>query len=408
MPRRNATGVVAAPTPAPGCGCRPVGLTFRVLSPLLGTCAMAALVTGCSLLTVKVPGKAMTQTELNARVLTFDYADSFQATVTRTADQIAAGSSDPAVQLAALRWKIEATAASRHAATRSAPMLALLDSWALAAQMREFVDEGAGARLFGTYQGTARSTAVQLERDIAGIAATVTTKSELERYQTFVDDYVRSSPLTSLDFKRASIVDRWWAQAGKHPALLSTVGTAPEVMSDFEESLRLYADDLPSETFWQAQLALRQNENDPAANELRRTMGRIDDSLADIGAAASESPELVRGSVAELRGTLFMGLDRLDRSREEVMRDMSAEREALTRTADYERATITNDVDLQRAALTRDAARIANQALETSWRNVRGLVRELALFGLAAMIVGLGLPFAAGYWVGVARTRPKS
>lgn len=384
-------------------------MSMRVhIGPLLCMCAITSLVMGCSLLTVKAPGKPLTPNELNQRVLMYDYADSFQATVAQTADEIEAHSPDPGVQRAALKWKIEAVAASRRAATQIVPMMALLDSWALAAQMLEFFDQGAGARLFGHEQSAARGAADQLDKDIVRIAGTVTTPAEFTRYQTFVGGYVQRFPLKSLDFKRTSVVDRWLAQPGEDPPLLSTVGTAPEIMSDFEERMRLYANDLPAETFWKAQLALRQSENDPGTKEFRRTMQQIDDSLANIGEAATASPALVRSSIAELRGSLIMALDRLDQSKLDVLQDVSTEREALAQIVEHERTLITSDVDMQRVAIARDAARITNHAIETSWNNARGLVRELALFGLAGMIIVLGLPFAAGYLVGVARTRPKS
>ena len=377
----------------------------RILHPFLCTSALTALLTSCSLFSVRVPGKSMSQEELNARVLTFDFADSFQATVATSADRIAAQSKDPPMQLAALEWKIEATAASRHAATRLAPIMALLDSWALAAQMREFFDEGAGATVFGKQQEVARSSSAQLEKDIIQIAGSVTTRSEFARYQTFISGYVRDSPLTSLEFRRASVVDRWWSQSGEHPRLISTVGTAPEVMSDFEERLRLYADDLPSETLWQTQLAIR--GNDSATEEARRTLGQIDDSLMRISEVADQSPDLLRDSLTELRGNLLVAMDRLDRSRREAMQSVSAERAALAQIVEDERKSIANDVDVQRAAIVRDADHIANQAVETSWHNVHLLVRELVLYGLAAFIVGLTLPFAAGYFLGMARSRPR-
>lgn len=370
---------------------------------ILLACALLAFLPGCSLMSVRVPEKPLSQRELNVRVLMFDYAESFHESVTRAADAIAAGTSDPNIQLAALRWKIGAGSASRGAATQLAPMMALLDSWALAAQMHAFLRDGAGASLFGAQQPRARSTAEQLENDIIRLAGSVTTKQEFDAYQAFVGDYVRDSPLTSLDFQRASVVERWWSEQGRTPSLLSTVGTAPEVMSDFEGRLRLYDHALPAETLWEVQVALRENGHD--VDDLRRALQQMDLSLADIDYVASESPKLLRDSLADLRGTLLITMDRLDRSMGEAMQSVRVERAALTESVAQERAAFASDVDVQRAAIARDAQRIADDAIETSARDLRRLVRELALYGFAAVILILGLPFAAGYLVGMARAR---
>jgi hypothetical protein len=96
-------------------------------------------------------------------MLTREYADQFRTTVAQAADEIVAQSDDPEVDLSALRWKISASSASRRAATQMAPMISLLDTWALSAQMREFLTSGAGATLFKEQQSIAREAATGLE-----------------------------------------------------------------------------------------------------------------------------------------------------------------------------------------------------------------------------------------------------
>jgi hypothetical protein len=73
--------------------------------------------------------------------------------------------------------------------------------------------------------------------------------------------------------------------------------------------------------------------------------------------------------------------------------DIQAEREALT-TA----------VDAQRKALTADAARIGEQLVRSSGEEVRHFTRQAELFVILLALVVLGLPFAAGYLVGRARS----
>jgi len=73
--------------------------------------------------------------------------------------------------------------------------------------------------------------------------------------------------------------------------------------------------------------------------------------------------------------------------------DIQAEREALTKA-----------VDEQRKALTADAARISDQLVRTGGEEVRHFTRQVELFFILLALVVLGLPFAAGYLVGRARS----
>jgi hypothetical protein len=379
----------------------------RVVRPSAGACALFALLSvllpACSLISLKTPGKPLSQRELNTRLQTREYADSFQRTIAGAADQIAALSADPHVQLAALQWKVRSASASRHAATQMSPTMGLLDSWALSAQMQEFLSGGAGSALFGSEQGIARTAVAPLLQDIVGIARELSPPEDFAKYETFVGDYVRDAPLTSLELVRDSVVDRWTELTGQRSTLISTVGTAPEVVSDFADRLRLYGDHLPSETLWQAQLTLRQAGY--GAQDWQRTMNRLNDSLGDVSRLAQDSPELLQGSVDDLRGILFDTTDRLDQSWMEMLRAMHVEREALAQNIQQERASVVAAVGVQRAAMMQDAERIAVHAVETSAHEVRGLIRELAAYAIVAMIVVLGLPFAAGYFLGWARAR---
>jgi hypothetical protein len=132
-------------------------------------------------------------------------------------------------------------------------------------------------------------------------------------------------------------------------------------------------------------------------------MGRLNDSLGDIGSLANQSPELLHGSVNDLRDIMSSAEGRLDHSWMQMMRATDAERAAFAHDVGLERVNIAAAVDLQRAALTQDAERIINQVTDTAWRQLHRLVGELALAALLLIVVLLGLPFAAGYFVGRAR-----
>jgi hypothetical protein len=367
---------------------------------LLFACSFTA---GCSLFSFESPAKPLPQRDLNARMLTREYAGHFMTSVVQAADDITAKSTDPAVALAALRWKIGATAASQRAATQQAPMMGLLDTWALSAQMREYLGAGAGATLFGDQQSTAQGVATVLEQEIVRLAQSLTNAKEFASYQQFVADYVRDHALTNADFVRASVVDLWVTQTGQQATLLSTLGTAPEAMSDVADRMRLLGEQVPAQSIWKTELALR--DSGYGQEDFHAALKKLDERLATISKLADTSPEMVHDAIADLRKSMLEVADKFDKSLATMMDSLSAERAALADNVRDERAVLVTAVDAQRALAMKDAERIAVRVTETSWQHIRVLVRELAFWGLLFVIVLLGLPFAAGYFIGRARAQ---
>jgi hypothetical protein len=132
----------------------------------------------------------------------------------------------------------------------------------------------------------------------------------------------------------------------------------------------------------------------------------MDAQLERISKLADSSPQLAHEAIAELRNSLRASSDRLDVSWMRMIRTLSAEREALAANIATERESVTAAFDEQRARIAADAAQITAQAVETSWRELRKLVRDALLLTTLLVLVMLGLPFAAGYLVGRRRLRP--
>ena len=154
---------------------------------LFAAAAVLACVAGCSLISLKSPERPLSSRDLNARILTREFSYHFIGVVAQCADDIAANDSDPEVLANALRWKIGAAAESQRAATRLAPMMALLDTWALASQMQQFLSPGrAGGTLFGSRQEAALTVASELDEGAQDLARRLIAPGELGQYQQFV------------------------------------------------------------------------------------------------------------------------------------------------------------------------------------------------------------------------------
>jgi hypothetical protein len=351
---------------------------------------------------VKTPERPLSARDLNARILTRELSSQFVAAVERGADGIAAVEHDPVLLINSLRWEIGAVTESRRAATQIVPMMSLLDTWALAVQMKTFVSAGGtGAALFGEHQGAVRAVVDDYSTGAEALARRLIEPSRFSQYQGFVESYTREHPLLDLRFARASVVELWSRESGTQVKLADSLGTIPEAMADFADRLEIYGDTVPSQVMWRTQLALR--EAGYTRDDVRLALSQLDQHLGRLTVVAESSPELVRSSLDEMRRTLFQAIDRVDASSARMLIALGVQRAQLAADVHSERAAVLSAVDVQRRAIALDAARIAEQAVKAYGEQVRRLAREIVLLLILFTIVVLGLPFLAGYWVGRAR-----
>jgi hypothetical protein len=367
-------------------------------APILGL-----FVCGCSLISLKSPERPLSTRDMNARILTREYSAHFISTVAECADDISAHETNPNVMINALRWKIAAATESQRAATRMAPMMSLLDTWILSAQMKRFLSPGSpGQALFGARQADAAMVANGLDAEAQALAHRLIAPADVDHYQQFVDTYTREYPLTSLEFVRASVVELWSRQSGAEDKMVDSLGTIPEALADVSDRLQLYSQTLPSLNLWKTQLALQ--KSGISGLEVRSALKQLDDRLAKMSVAAESAPELVHGAVADVRSSVIDVLNRVDASSAALIRSLGTEREALAADVRTEREALLVAADEQRRAIAQDLAKIADQVVVTSGQQARSLAREVLLLLAALAIVLLGLPFAAGYFVGRARS----
>ncbi len=375
---------------------------------LFAAAAVLACVAGCSLISLKSPERPLSARDLNARILTRDFSYHFIAVVEQCADDIAANDSDPEVLANALRWKIGAAAESQRAATRLAPMMALLDTWSLASQMQQFLSPGqAGGALFGSRQEVALTAASELDEGAQDLAHRLIASAELGQYQQFVATYTREHPLKNLQFVRASVVELWSQRSGAGARLVDSIGTIAEAMEDVSDRTRIASEALTLQTIWRTELALR--ESGYSRSDIRAALRQLDERLAKVSAAAESAPQLVHQAVVDVRRSVIDLLHQLDSSAASILETLRSERAALSADVRTEREAVVLAADAERQAIARDAARIADQVVKSSGEQARALAREVLLLLIVLAIVVLGLPFAAGYLVGRARPgRPSA
>jgi len=276
--------------------------------------------------------------------------------------------------------------------------MGLLDTWALAVQMSDFFTSGAGQSLFGPQQDAAAATAAQLAREIETLARRVGTPEEFAKNQQFITRFAQDNPLQTLDFARASIVEAWSRDAGGEVKLVDSLGTVPEALADAGDRVRMYGDTGPELVVWQAQLAAQ--ESGVSSQEVKAALRRFDERIDQLNAMINSTPQLVSHAVRDAS-------TRFDSSWARMVYDVHVEEGNLSATVSAERQAAVSALDAERAALAADAARIANQVIADTGEQVHRLVRDALILVIVLAMVVLGVPFAAGYFVGRAHHRNR-
>jgi hypothetical protein len=376
------------------------------LARLAGVLLLVSL-TGCSLISIKSPERPLSERDMNARILTRELTTHFLEESARSADTIIAHEPDAKVVDRTLSWELGVIETAREAEMQLAPLMSLLDTWALALQLQAFIAEGApGGALFGTHQAAVREITGNYADGMRSLAHSLLTPKEFTEYQSFVTDYVRDHPFQDLRLVRPSVVTEWSRAKGAESSLLDEVGTIPQALADTAQRLQIYGDTVPVQATRRTQLVLRESGYGP--EEVRAALARLNDRLERLTAVAESAPELVHGAEADFRVSLREVFDRLDASQRATMTALHTERVALFADIEEERIAVLAALDMQRKALTADAGRIADQLVRTSGREVRRLTVEALALLIALALVVLGLPFGAGYLAGRARSTTRS
>ena len=407
-------------------------LTFPFLSTMRASCclrlttiAVAVLLSlalsGCSLMRINVGGDPMPARDLSLRVQTREFAATFSALVCTTADAIAARSKDPALRANTIRWKLSATAAVQQSSLRADPILALIDTWTLSRQMKDFIAGTEGEKIFGPEREAASQAAATLDESITAVASALLSPSDFERGAAFVDDFSSKHPMKSLVFERDSM-SLLWLQHQKDEAPTS-MGSMSEAITDLSDRVTAFNQQLPTEIRWR--LDLERMDFEPMAAEVKRLSAGADvvfqtfPMLAENAKMLAENAKLMTKAATELTISITPEIAKFDQQWKSTLATVKTEREAVTEVLRTERIAVTAALEKQRESLMRDFTRergeitaaadqMVQNAIEKTGHQVQGVVRSALLYGSLLALVILGLPFLSGYLVGRAARRNTS
>jgi len=378
-------------------------MNARALASMLG----ALLLGGCFSFSVQTPGEPLPPQELRMRTDTRQFAAQMTESVQRTADAIAAQSTDPAVRAAALRWKLGTSVATRRSAYRTIPRHALVDTWAFAEQMERFFREGNGRELFGEQQAQAVKETARLAEEARALAARHLDSTQLARNGELVRAQAANEPLADLDFVRAPVALSAVLAGDKPPA---TAGSATDVAADAIERFDLYGHSIPDEARWRTELLI--GESGIKGTDVVRLLSRTEETLHRIYELAETEPGKAAAMLEEARADLQRGWAQVDQRWVETLSVLQAERAALARTLESAQTALDATIQRERtafyAALSQERSGLAADAERYTLRVVeeaRSVAREAVVWVVGLIVLVLGTTFVVGFVLGRATQR---
>lgn len=373
---------------------------------------LSIVLSGCSLLEVKLDTQTtpLTQQELNARIMTREYAKMFFMRVEDSADLIAQSypADDTLHQSYVLLWKIHAEQGLQQAAYQTSPMSALIDSWLFTAQMNQFYRQGDGADLFAT--DDAVDTARFLDQEAEKLAKGVLSSSDFKNSKVFVAQFAASHPFKDLTFRSTPAYREWLSYLGKDESqIVQSLGTMPEAMSDASDRLSLMADQTPKLMSWKAELvalnsSLTGEDLSMTLESLRQTSASMQDFIENnpeyMQTLASIMSTEMQPLLNDLSDKTDQKLAMLTEERVALEKMVTREREALVEMIAKERIEIAGIVTSERELFTQDLDRVSQEVVVLAIDKLMALIKSVIIYFILFILVVFFAPLGIGYWLG--------
>jgi hypothetical protein len=213
------------------------------------------------------------------------------------ADEIAAASTDAAVQRAALEWKIDAVPAIREALFLPTPSMALMDAWVLLHQMNDYFDHGPGKISLGASSAKAAAACRSLEDDMARVAASATVSGDVAQARDFVRQWALDHPITSTIAAREpvnSVVFR--KDLGDSLSVGESATAIAITLDDLNRKLAAFSSQLPRQARWEIDRQRHELTETISSMDVRPLAERTVGSIEQVASAIDRLAPSVEGA----------------------------------------------------------------------------------------------------------------
>jgi len=297
--------------------------------------------------------KLMQQTDLTIsaaqlQVQVRSLAGRFSGLMEEAGNEVLQQADIPETRRGALLWLTNGIPAMQSALFAPDPLAALLDGWFLVAQMHFHFEDAARNGVPQEYADIALRALDVMEADIRNIVTKAGSETSYEKGRQLVYDAARQTNLTESFVSRhgsAIVLSEFTARAAS--GTLKSIGALTETVDDVIARFDLYAEYLPKQARWQAQLLLLDEgfEGIGTSVSYLQYLEMVADDVQRLTPLAESLP----GLVSEERVAVLEALDEqltrilgfVDQQRTVVMHeDVRAEREAIVDAIRDERIAV--------------------------------------------------------------------
>lgn len=321
------------------------------------------------------------------RVLIDDFTLRYANHIEQTSDQILAQSPPTQVRRNALLWKINGINATFRASGRKDPMGAFLDLWILVKQTDDLF-ERESTELFGSFPPALLTGENEFNDRLLRIQKTIGTEipkltNGTELGEGFAENFASKYPLSNLQFDRESATSHYIdAIKDKSHDTMEVLGRLETNIDELQSLARLYAEFLPKQARWQAELlSLDLIELDPLA-----------DSLADL-----QQTTLAAQSISQTVAQIPALIDHerksvevaINEQREITVNQIEAMRVKTIDQLQQERRIVLDAVNQERVVATEDLKEQLDKTLSSVDQLSKKRTEEAALYGEALLVIAI-------------------
>ncbi|HXJ79170.1 MAG TPA: hypothetical protein VMS64_10855 [Candidatus Methylomirabilis sp.] len=345
------------------------------------------------------PGVEAPVSEVRMRVR--GLAGRFSGLLEETTDRVIATSSDPALHRAMLLTKTNAIPVLQESLFRPDPLEALLDSWALIAQMQDRIAASDVWHGFTAARSLVAETLQQMEAELEEVFRKVAPKMDVAAVRGRVHAWAAEHPVGDSLASRVS-TRSFIADTVKQDSVgsLQALAALPETLDDAMTRVDTYVRFTPKQARWQAELLVDDLVTGPDGRtpfdqlaEVSASVDRISKVVEQLpGLSAREREAVLHAVTAERTASLeAIRRERLEtlafvnEQRELITKDLAVGRQALI---DDLRIKVVADVETMRGHLVADAA---DRLQRIADRSIALAAVVLAAFGLGMFVAGFVL-----------------
>lgn len=360
-------------------------------------CFIVICFSSCSLLKVTVStGDPLSDYENNLRMATRGFHQILQSEIIQAADSIVNETNDMKTKINAVRWKLNVTRAATAAALKSVPEFSAVELWVLCENISKQLKVSPDSVLFGNQTPIARHVFQRLDSLYIKQLVETMPKERFTLMSEFVNQYCENT--SSYDYSRLSEISSKWVEYLKEKGIpfKRTVGSVSEVIVDAGDRMEKYADQASRGLSFNKEILEYRLEQDSVYLNLSEQLNDMNHDFERMVIMMEGLPEVSQCMI-----------DSLGQQAQQMMTLMNFMVNETFKNFDYQRTEMQRYISKERENVMKEMKSIADDSLQTVLDSLPKFVGKLLGWIILFIVIILGLPFLAGFWLGKLHERQR-